>query len=123
MADIEQMFYSFSVSEKHRNFLRFLWFEDNDPEKQLVQYRMCRHVLGNSPSPAIATLGLHKSVENSDAEVKTFVRREVVYICGLWVSIFTPFLPLSDHFFQTRTTFSNLLNILKNKTKKKKKHI
>ena len=33
----------------------------------------------------------------------------VVYICGFWDKLFTPFYPIlppSDHFFQTRTTFS-----------------
>lgn len=39
-ADIQQMFYCFVVSEKHRNFLRFFWYEDNDPEKELVECRM-----------------------------------------------------------------------------------
>ncbi|XP_053380368.1 uncharacterized protein LOC128548874 [Mercenaria mercenaria] len=29
-ADIEQMFYCFEVNKEHRNFLRFLWYQDND---------------------------------------------------------------------------------------------
>ena len=76
MADIEQMFYSFSVQESHRNFLRFLWYEENNPERPLVEYRMCKHVFGNGPSPAIATYGLHKSVEKSESEVKNFVMND-----------------------------------------------
>ncbi|VDI37805.1 Hypothetical predicted protein [Mytilus galloprovincialis] len=59
-ADVQQMFYSFSVDEKHRDFLRFLWHEDNDLDKQLVAFRMTVHVFGNSPSPAVATYGLRK---------------------------------------------------------------
>ncbi|GFR64086.1 Gag-pol fusion polyprotein, partial [Elysia marginata] len=43
-ADIEQMFYQFNVDEQHRDFLRFLWFEDNKPEKGLVEYRMTVHL-------------------------------------------------------------------------------
>ncbi len=54
MADIQQMFFRFSVEEKHRNFLRFIWFKDNDPNSELTEYRMCSHVFGNSPSPSIA---------------------------------------------------------------------
>ena len=82
MADIEQMLYSFSVQESHRNFLRFLWYEENNPERPLVEYRMCKHVFGNGPSPAIATCGLHKSVEKSECEVKNFVMNDF-YVDGL----------------------------------------
>ncbi|KAK3751397.1 hypothetical protein QZH41_012002, partial [Actinostola sp. cb2023] len=40
MADLEQMFYSFSVQENHRNYLKFLWYQDNNPRKDIVEYRM-----------------------------------------------------------------------------------
>lgn len=65
MGDIQQMFYCFKVDEKHRDFLRFLWYENNDFTKPLTEYRMCAHVFGNSPSPAIATYGLRKTAEIS----------------------------------------------------------
>lgn len=54
-ADVEQMFYGFKVREDHRNFLRFLWHCDNDPDKEIIDYWMTVHVFGNSPSPAVAT--------------------------------------------------------------------
>ena len=82
-ADTEQMFYSFEVNEIHRNFLRFFWYKDNDPDKSLIEYRMCRHVFGNSSSPAIATYGLRKSVENSDDDVKSFVNKDFYVDDGL----------------------------------------
>lgn len=72
-ADIEQMFYQFYVDEGCRDLLRFLWHEDNDCSKPLTEYRMRVHVFGNSPSPAVATYGLRKTVEGSDEEVKEFV--------------------------------------------------
>jgi hypothetical protein len=81
--DVEQMFYCFGVKECDRDYLRFLWYEDNDPSKSLVEYRMCKHVFGNSPSPAIANYGLQKSVENSDEDVKEFVRRDFYVDDGL----------------------------------------
>jgi hypothetical protein len=34
---------------------------------------MAVHVFGNTPSPAVSTYGLHKTVEHSDADVKDFV--------------------------------------------------
>ncbi|MCG8046575.1 MAG: hypothetical protein N0E48_13200, partial [Candidatus Thiodiazotropha endolucinida] len=75
-ADIQQMFYSFYVHKEHRNYLRFFWYKDHDLSKPLVEYRMCVHVFGNSPSPAIATYGLRKSAENSEEDVKTFVNKD-----------------------------------------------
>lgn len=36
MCDVEQMFHSFHVNPKHRNFLRFLLFKDNDTSQHIV---------------------------------------------------------------------------------------
>ncbi|XP_062593375.1 uncharacterized protein LOC134254852 [Saccostrea cucullata] len=41
----------------------------------LNEYRVAAHVFGNSPSPAIATYGLRKTVENADLDVKDSVNR------------------------------------------------
>lgn len=71
--DVEQMFYNFYVFEGHRNYLRFIWHEGNDPSKPLIDYRMTVHVFGNTASPAIATYGLRKCVEGADLDVKNFV--------------------------------------------------
>ncbi|XP_060573880.1 uncharacterized protein LOC132731684 [Ruditapes philippinarum] len=76
MADIKQMFYCFSVHEEHRDYLRFFWHEGNNPDKPLIEYRMTVHVFGNSPSPAIATYCLRKSVETADAEIQNFVYKD-----------------------------------------------
>lgn len=51
--DIEQMFHSFVVKADNRDFLRFLWYNDNDPSKDIVECRMKVRVFGNSPSPAV----------------------------------------------------------------------
>ena len=79
-ADIEQMFHCFHVREDHRNFLRFLWYKDNNPDKELIEYRMTVHVFGNSPSPAVATYGLHRTAaESADqfgSDVKRFVESD-----------------------------------------------
>ncbi|MES9882937.1 MAG: hypothetical protein ABW185_18875 [Sedimenticola sp.] len=85
--DIQQMFHCFYVNEAHRNYLRFLWYKDNDPDNALVEYRMCVHVFGNGPSPAIATLGLRKTAEDSvkdfGEDVKTFVDNDFYVDDGL----------------------------------------
>ncbi|XP_061170947.1 uncharacterized protein LOC133180435 [Saccostrea echinata] len=87
IGDIEQMFYCFKVCEPHRNFLRFLWHEDNNPEKRLIEYRMTVHVFGNSPSPAIATYGLRKTVKEVEdmfgTDVTQYVERDFYVDDGL----------------------------------------
>ena len=63
--DIEQMFYPCYVEEKDRNYLRFFWFKDNNADMAIIEYSMCVHVFGNSPSPSIATYGLRESAKCS----------------------------------------------------------
>ncbi|GAA6218520.1 uncharacterized protein LOC119030469 [Lates japonicus] len=65
-ADIEHMFYCFVVREDHRDFLRFLWYEDNDLSKDVVDYRMRVHIFGNSPSPAVAIFGLRMAAREAE---------------------------------------------------------
>ncbi|XP_052216073.1 uncharacterized protein LOC127834351 isoform X2 [Dreissena polymorpha] len=89
MADVEQMFFNFEVHEEHRDFLRFIWFHENDISKPLVEYRMRVHVFGNSPSPAVATYGMRKSVCSHDMkgeecdEVCRYVRQNFYVDDGL----------------------------------------
>nr|XP_049576325.1 uncharacterized protein LOC125968877 [Syngnathus scovelli] len=77
--DVEQMFYCFRVKESHRNYLRFLWFKDNDPNEAITEFRMKVPVFGNSPSPAIAIYGLRRAAELGEEEhgskTKAFVFR------------------------------------------------
>ncbi|XP_073714092.1 uncharacterized protein [Misgurnus anguillicaudatus] len=79
-ADIQHMFHCFLVREDHRDFLRFLWYQDNDPGKEIVEYRMCVHVFGNRPSPAVAIYGLHRTAKeeekNFENEVNVFVEHD-----------------------------------------------
>ncbi|XP_056009395.1 uncharacterized protein LOC130051467 [Ostrea edulis] len=72
-ADVEVMFYRFRVNGAHRNFLHFFWYRGNNPNDIMIEYRMTSHVFGNSPSPAIASYGLFKTVEHADPNVKDFV--------------------------------------------------
>ncbi|XP_023805499.1 uncharacterized protein LOC110017230 [Oryzias latipes] len=86
-ADIQQMFYCFLVREDCRDVLRFVWHKDNNPEKDIVDYRMCVHVFGNSPSPAVATYGLRKAAEQGEAkygaDARHFVDRDFYVDDGL----------------------------------------
>ena len=74
--DIQQMFYRFFVEPEHRDYLRFFWYQQNDPKQPLVEYRMKVHVFGNRPSPAVATYGLRRAVQDAELDVKHFVERD-----------------------------------------------
>lgn len=86
-ANVEQMFYGFKVKEDHRHFLRFLWYKDNNPDKEIIDYWMTVHVFGNSPSPAVATYGMRKAAEHGETEhgtdAKSFVFRNFYVDDGL----------------------------------------
>ena len=66
--DVEQMFHNFMVSETHRDYLRFLWFEDGDMTKPIVTYRMNVHLFGPVSSPGCVNFGLHKTAQEGESE-------------------------------------------------------
>lgn len=92
-ADVQQMFYCFVVRSDHRDYLRYLWYEDNDLSKRVVEYRMKVHVFGNTPSPAIAIYCMRRAAERGEAEYGTdtrqFVERQFYVDDGL-TSVATP---------------------------------
>lgn len=87
MCDIEQMFHSFHVNHSHRDFLRFLWLEDNVIGKPIVEYHMNVHLFGNGPSPAVATFGLRKTAAGGEEKfgkaASNFVHRNFYVDDGL----------------------------------------
>lgn len=72
------MFHSFYVNSEHRDFLRFLWFKDNNPLEEIVEYRMLVHLFGNVSSPAVATFGMRKTAEDGKKEY-SLSAKEFVY--------------------------------------------
>lgn len=87
MADIEAMFHGFYVDPADRDFLRFLWHENNDPNAPIIEYRMNVHVQGSVSSPAIATHGLRRiAVEQEEmygTDVKDFINKNFYVDDGL----------------------------------------
>ena len=57
-ADIESMFSNFKVPKEQRDYLRFFWYDDNNPAKGIVPYRSTGHIFGCTSSPAVATYAL-----------------------------------------------------------------
>ena len=87
VANIEQMFHSFKVKKEHRDFLRFLWYKNNDPTAEIIEYRMKVHIFGNTSSPAVANHGLRKTAEVEESkfgsDAKAFVDRNFYVDDGL----------------------------------------
>lgn len=79
LADVQQMFYCFVVREDHKDYLRFLWYEDNDLSKGIRDDRMKVHVFGYSPSPAVAIFGMRRAATEGEKEhghdAKQFITR------------------------------------------------
>ena len=84
--DIEKMYHQFHVSEPHRDFLRFLWWEGGDTTGPLRDYRMKVHIFGAVSSPGCANFGLkqiakdHRSVS---PEASDFLQRDFYVDDGL----------------------------------------
>ncbi len=56
--DIKKMFHQFHVPPDERNYLRFLWWDGGDWEKEPQDYRMAVHLFGATSSPGCANFGL-----------------------------------------------------------------
>ncbi|XP_071948982.1 uncharacterized protein [Antedon mediterranea] len=64
MCDIERMFHQFHVNQNDRNYLRFLWWEDGNLERQPIDYRMKVHLFGAASSPGCSNFGLKYMAEH-----------------------------------------------------------
>ena len=66
--DIEGMFHRVRVNPEHRDLLRFLWWEDKDPTKGLVDYRMTVHLFGATSFPSCANFVLKQTANDCEGE-------------------------------------------------------
>ncbi|XP_052407932.1 uncharacterized protein LOC127953079 [Carassius gibelio] len=73
MADIKAMFHQVKVAEKHRDYLRFLWWPQGNLEQGLVEHRMTVHLFGAVSSPSVACLALRKTAEDNQVNFPTEV--------------------------------------------------
>lgn len=51
LADIKQAFLNIEIAQEHRDYLRFLWYEENSEQSQIAIYRFLRVVFGGTSSP------------------------------------------------------------------------
>ena len=87
IAGIEKAFLQISISPKHRDFIRFLWYDDieninceNILNSNLVIYRFCRLLFGVTSSPSILSATLEKhinSYQNTDPYFTTKILKSL----------------------------------------------
>ena len=78
---------AFYVNHEHRDFLRFLWFKDNDLNGQICEYRMNVHLFGAVSSPGVANFGLRTAanmgLEQFGLEAADFLKNDFYVDDGL----------------------------------------
>ena len=57
-ADVKNMFHQFAVPDEQKTYLRFFWYENNDPNRPIIEYWSKVHLMGLKSSPAIANTGV-----------------------------------------------------------------
>lgn len=87
VCDIEQMFHQFKVNVEHRNYLKFLWYENGDISLEPMEYRMSVHLFGAVSSPGCANFALKQLADDFETEygpeVANFIRRDFYVDDGL----------------------------------------
>ena len=63
MEDIEAMFHQVKVPKDQCSFLKFLWWDDSDPDKEIIDYEMTAHVFGGVSSPPCSNFALNNNME------------------------------------------------------------
>ena len=85
--DIEKMFYQFFVNEEHRDYLSFLWWDDDDYSVEPSVYRMTVHLFGAVSSPGCANFGMKKAADDGEEQLgkpaADFVRHDFYVDDGL----------------------------------------
>ena len=71
MCDIEGLFHQVHVNPEHRNFLRFLWWENGNIDSEPKEYRMTVHLFGATYSPGCANFALKKVASDYEDQCGT----------------------------------------------------
>ncbi|XP_052071218.1 uncharacterized protein LOC127709652 [Mytilus californianus] len=87
ICDIEQMFLQFNVNKDHRDYLRFLWWKDDNLHGDPIEYRMNVHLFGAASSPGCANFGLKRVADDYEDEfgsdISDFLRNDFYVDDGL----------------------------------------
>ena len=59
------MFHQFAIPDDLRTYLRFFWFENNDPDRPIIEWWSKVYLTGLKSSPAIANTGIRFAVRHN----------------------------------------------------------
>ena len=65
MGDIEEMFLQVRLHSKDQNWMRFLWWDGAEIDREPVTYKMVVHPFGATSSPFCANYALRKTIEDN----------------------------------------------------------
>ena len=68
MGDIEAMLHQVIVPKDQCSFLKFLWWDDTDPEKEIIDYEMTAHVFGGTSSPSCSNFALRRTAKDNEQQ-------------------------------------------------------
>ena len=68
MGDIEAMFHQMKVPKDQCSFLKFLWWDDSDPDKEIIDYGMAARVFGGASSPSCSNFALRRTVKDNEQQ-------------------------------------------------------
>ena len=87
MCDVDGMFHQVYVTPEYQNFLRFLWWENGDMEKEPMEFRMKVHLFGAVSSPGCANFALKRTANDFEfkfgTEAAEFIRHDFYVDDGL----------------------------------------
>ena len=87
MCDIQGMFHQVKVDPDHRNYLRFLWWDDENFNNDPVEYRITVHLFGGTSSPGCANFALKTTANEYEnvcgSEAADFIRKDFYVDDGL----------------------------------------
>ena len=68
MGDIEAMFYQLKVPKDQCSFLKFLWWDDSGPDKEIIDYEMTAHVFGGASSASCSNFALRRTANDNEQQ-------------------------------------------------------
>ena len=68
MGDIEAMYHQVKVPKDQCRFPKFLWWDDSDPDKEIIDYEMKVHVFGGTSSPSSSNFALRSTANDNEQQ-------------------------------------------------------
>ena len=79
-ADVENMFHQFAIPDNQKTYLRFFWYENNDPTRPIKEWWSKVHLQGLTSSPAVSNTGIRFGVrETLPKDGKTWIQEDDLF--------------------------------------------